>query len=96
MTESRGRPNMSREKESDVTRAVTKTIRTRKEDSAFVYAILESHEGICSYSTLDHEPGSLYRDLELSIPIAFVDEVQEVLQNLGDLVYELKPSKSIT
>ncbi len=69
--------------------SIRKKIRVRKEDSAFVYFILESHEGITSYSTLDFKPGDLYRDLELRIPPDFVDETEELLKQLGDLVYEL-------
>ena len=64
-------------------------IRVRKEDSAFVYCILESYEGIASYSTLDHAPGSPHRDLELNIPLDFVTEVKALLERLGDLTYEL-------
>lgn len=60
------------------------TIRLRKQDSAFVYHVFEAHEGICSYSTLDHEPGSFYRDLEFQVPIDFIDEVERVLKELGE------------
>ena len=67
-----------------------KVIRVRKEDSAFVYFILESHEGITSYSTLEFKPGDAYRDLELRIPPDFLEETEEVLRQLGDLVYEIK------
>jgi hypothetical protein len=70
--------------------ATLKTIRVRKEDSAYVYFILESHEGIVSYSTLPHRTGEAHRDLELTIPESFVPEVDRLLKRLGDLVYELK------
>lgn len=75
--------------------SVRRRIRVRKEDSAFVYCILESHEGITAYSTLDGEPHSPYRDLDLQIPPNFVEEVSEVLEQLGDLVYELEPAKTL-
>lgn len=65
-------------------------IRVKKEDSAFIYFILESYEGITSYSTLDHVPGDSYRDLELRTPPDFVSEVDQLLQTFGDLVYEIK------
>ncbi|MBI2712140.1 MAG: hypothetical protein HYX41_04655 [Bdellovibrio sp.] len=55
-----------------------------------MYFILESHEGITSYSTLDFKTGDAFRDLELRIPPDFVTETQEVLQQLGDLIYEIK------
>lgn len=72
-----------------VTRSVWKNIRVKKEDSAFVYMILESYEGITSYSTLDYKPGDAYRDLELRIPPDFVQEVEAVLKRLGDMIHEL-------
>jgi hypothetical protein len=62
----------------------------RKEDSAFVYFIFESHEGICSYSTLPFEKSDPHRDMLLRIPPDFVTEVQEVLNQLGEKIYELK------
>jgi hypothetical protein len=73
-------------------RSVYKKIRVRKEDSAFVYFILEASEGIASYSTLDHKPGDPHRDLELRIPPDFVEEVEGLLKSLGDRVYEIKDS----
>lgn len=52
--------------------------------------ILESHEGITSYSTLDHKIGDAYRDLELRIPPDFVSEVEDLLKTLGEMIYELR------
>ena len=65
---------------------VVMTVRTRKEDSAFVYAVLEAHEGIASYSTLDHPAGAPFRDLRLVIPAAFEQEVDQVLRDLGGII----------
>jgi hypothetical protein len=70
--------------------SIHRKIRMRKEDSAFVYFILEAHEGICSYSTLPFEPTDAHRDMLLRIPPDFVQEVQAVLNELGDKIYELK------
>ncbi len=64
-------------------------IRVKKEDSAFVYCILESHEGIVSYSTVDYQVGTPHRDLELTVPLDFKEELRRVLSELGDLIYEL-------
>ena len=69
--------------------SVVRKIRVRKEDSAFVYFILESYEGIVSYSTLDFKKGDAHRDLELRIPPDFVLEVEELMQRLGEMIYEL-------
>ncbi len=70
-------------------RTIRKVIRVRKEDSAFVYFILEASEGITSYSTLEHRPGDAYRDLELRTPVDFAEEVDELLQRLGTMVQEI-------
>ncbi len=68
--------------------SIKREIRVRKEDSAFVYFILESYEGITSYSTLEFQKGDPYRDLELRIPPDFLNEVNDLLNRLGDLIYE--------
>ncbi|HLD98700.1 MAG TPA: DUF4911 domain-containing protein [Bdellovibrionota bacterium] len=70
-------------------KSIRKVIRVRTEDSAFVYFILESYEGITSYSTLDFKPGDAYRDLELRIPPDFLSETEDLLRRLGEMVYEL-------
>ncbi len=70
--------------------SVKKIIRVKKEDSAYVYFILESYEGITSYSTLEFKTGDAHRDLELRIPPDYVNEVQDLLMRMGDLVYEIK------
>ena len=66
-------------------------IRVKKEDSAFVYFILESYEGIASYSTLDFKTGDAHRDLELRIPPDYLTEVEALLKQLGEMVYLLVP-----
>ncbi len=69
--------------------SIKKVIRVKKEESAYVYFILESYEGITSYSTLDFKPTDTYRDLELRIPPDFFNEVEELLKRMGDVVYEI-------
>jgi hypothetical protein len=76
-------------KTQPATQSIRKVIRVRKEDSAFVYNLLESYEGITSYSTLDHKVGDSFRDLELRIPPDFVEDVEDLLKRLGEMVYEL-------
>lgn len=63
--------------------SVKKVIRVKKEDSAFVYFILESYEGIASYSTLPHIQGDLFRDLELRVPPDSIEEVDTLLNDLA-------------
>jgi hypothetical protein len=65
----------------------------KTEDSALVYFILESHEGICSYSTLPFKPGDASRDMILRIPPGFETEVERALAPLGDKIYELEDSE---
>ena len=57
-------------------------IRLRREDAAYVYAILEANGGLTAYSTLEHGPGERHRDLELVVPIGFVDEVNSLIEEL--------------
>lgn len=70
--------------------SIRRKIRVKKEDSAYVYFILESYEGIASYSTLEFKQGDAYRDLELRITPDFIKEVDELLKRFGDLVYEIQ------
>lgn len=70
-----------------------KVFRTRKQDSAYVYAILESYEGLVSYSTLDGQPADLHRDLEITFSPETEPDVSVLLNSLTEVIYEL-PSTS--
>jgi hypothetical protein len=61
---------------------IRKIIRVHRKNSAFVYAILESLEGMASFSTLPDEPGAAHRDLELHIPEPFLKEMEVILDGL--------------
>ena len=71
-------------------------IRTKKEDSAFIYQLLEAHEGWAAYTTLPFSPHDPYRDLALIIPDDFKNEVMELLESLNEQVMILSddPSKA--
>ena len=71
------------------TQSIRIQIRVRKEDSAWIYFILESQEGLTAYSTLPFRVGDPHRDLELLVPPDFLSEVEELLARLGDQVYRL-------
>jgi DUF438 domain-containing protein len=62
-------------------------IRTSKEDSALLYHILEAHEGLTAYSTIDYQVHDRIRghirDVELLIPPERVNEVKELLAELS-------------
>ncbi len=76
------------ERVDDMQQSIRKMIRVRKEDSAYVYCILESYEGATCYSTLNHQLGDRHRDLELRYTKDFESEVGLILKQLGDLIYE--------
>jgi hypothetical protein len=58
---------------------IKRTIRVHRRDSAFVYAILESLEGMASYSTLPDAPCQDFREIELCIAPAFLGEIETVI-----------------
>ncbi len=66
---------------------IQKKIRVHKKDSAFTYAILESLDGMVSFSTLDkvdghNAKGQDFRDLALFIPDGFVEEMAIIIEGL--------------
>ena len=65
-------------------------VRTSREDSAFLYHILEAHEGLTAYSTLEFKEGDLHRDVVLIIPPNRVNEVRSLLADLVNFVTVLK------
>lgn len=70
--------------------AKKRRIRVRKEDSAFIYFLLESYEGMTAYSTLPHQVGDTHRDLELSYTVDFESEVDKFLTEMGEMVHGLE------
>jgi hypothetical protein len=73
----------------DPRRAVLRRIRVRKEDSAYIYAVLEAYEGVTAYSTLPSPAECTYRDLELQVPEGFLRELDELLSRLEELIVDL-------
>jgi hypothetical protein len=61
-------------------------IRTKKEDSAFVYHIFEAHEGLVAYSTLPHLTHDPFRDLELLVTPELKEDLHALLQDLSEYV----------
>jgi hypothetical protein len=59
-------------------------IRLRKQDSAYLYQILESYEGVSSYSTLPCGRETPYRDIALHPAPHFLAELQALLARLGE------------
>jgi hypothetical protein len=61
-------------------------VRTTKEDSAFLYKLLEAHEGLTAYSTLEFKNADPYRDVMLIIPPGAEAAVKRLLQDLESFV----------
>ena len=59
-------------------------IRVSKEDSATVYFLVESYEGIATVSTLPHQPGDRHRDLQFWVPDAQRQEFDRLMARLHD------------
>lgn len=57
-------------------------LRANKEDTAFLYFILEANEGISFYSTLEELPGGNLRDVVVTYPILLEKEFLIMLNSL--------------
>lgn len=58
-------------------------VRVKKEDSAFFYFTLEACDNMCFYSTLAHETGQTYRDIEVRCTIDFKQQVDNLIDKLS-------------
>ncbi len=56
--------------------------RLPKEDSAFFYFTLEACDNLCFYSTIPHETGQTYRDIEIRCTIEFKEQLELLLAQL--------------
>ena len=57
-------------------------IKIPKTDSAFVYFTLEAGDGTGFYSTLDHEIGQAYREIDIWGDMTCLPEMEYLLQSL--------------
>ena len=64
-------------------RACKMKIRVRKQDSAYLYQILESYEGLANYSTISQEKDLPYRDIALHIAPDLRTHVEELVARLS-------------
>jgi hypothetical protein len=64
------------------TRLFHYVIETNKEDSSFIYFTLESNDGLCFYSTLDHQVGAENRQIDIKGPIEMQNEFLSVMAHL--------------
>jgi len=58
-------------------------IRVRKQDSVYLYQILESYEGLANYSTVGVGKGLPYRDIALHIAPDLREEVEKLIERLS-------------
>lgn len=69
-------------------------LRVRKEDSAYLYQILEASEGLTNYSTLPAEKNSPHRDILLHLAPDLIREVHELVERLGrEIPIEVMPAE---
>ncbi len=59
-------------------------VRVRKQDSAYLYQLLESYEGIANYSTLPAEKELPYRDIVLHIAPDLLPALETVLSTIAE------------
>jgi hypothetical protein len=64
-------------------RACKMKIRVRKQDSAYLYQILESYEGLANYSTVTLGKELPYRDIELHIAPDLRAHVEALVDRLA-------------
>lgn len=62
-------------------------IRTKKSDSAYVYHLLEAHEGLTSYLTLAHQEGEQTRDIELIFAKESEKDVISLINELKEMMW---------
>jgi hypothetical protein len=57
-------------------------IRVPKKDSSYVYFTLEANEGLCFYSTLEHQNQSDVRDIQIKLTKSLLNEFLTVYKFL--------------
>jgi hypothetical protein len=68
-------------------------VRVAKHDSAWVYALFESHDGTVSYSTLDSPKEANTRDLEVIVPQGQEEEWAHLCEACHGILYTLKSER---
>ena len=61
-------------------------IEVDKKDSSFIYFTFEANEGLCFYSTLDHEEGDQKRRLKISYTSSLHNEFLTVFNYLKESI----------
>jgi len=58
-------------------------IRVSKEESSFLYFLLEGHDNLCFYSTLYYQTGQQYRDIELTASMELSNELEHFITQIS-------------
>ena len=61
-------------------------LRVAKQDTAFLYALLEAYEGVVTYSTLASEKSAGYRDIQVFSTPSQTAALEEIVQTLSQEV----------
>ncbi|MFZ8933278.1 MAG: DUF4911 domain-containing protein [Bacteriovoracaceae bacterium] len=65
-------------------------IRVPKQDSAFFYFLLEAHEGLAFYSTLPHEIGQAFRDIDMKGSLELLSALEQLIDGFCKVSPESK------
>jgi hypothetical protein len=61
-------------------------IRSKKADSAFIYHVLEAHEGLTAYATINYQLHDQHRDVELIFAPEQEADVRKLLLDFGEMI----------
>ena len=64
-----------------MSKTLSRILKTSKKDSAFLYFVLESNEGLCFYSTLDESVGEDYRLIQVNYTQDFQDQIEKLISH---------------
>ena len=72
-------------------------VRMPKENSSFFYFVLEGNDNLCFYSTLPHQTGDQFREVEVFAPIEWKAETTRLWDHLTPkLELEIKIAEEIS
>ena len=57
-------------------------LRVRKQDAAYLYQLLESYDGLVSFSTKEGQREASYRDVVLHVPPELRAEVERLVERI--------------
>lgn len=62
-------------------------IRSKKNDSAYLYHIFEANEGLAAYHTLPHREGEQHRDMQLIFAKESESDVRALIAELQQMMW---------